>query len=147
MSGVMTENRLLELIAAYGADVSAFPEAEQPAARAMLKDKPALFADALRDAEALDLMLTDLPAVDTPASLRAALIDSAPKARPGPRASRWRLPVWLPAGAFASLAVGLFAGMSVAQPISSQDEQAEALVYAALGYDSYVFDAEEDITQ
>lgn len=144
---MMTEERLLDLIATYGADVSAFPEAEQEAARAMLAQQPGRFAHALQEAGFLDRMLADVPAIDTPASLRAALIASAPVAKNRARAPGWRLPAWLPAGAFASLAVGLFAGMSMAQPVTSQDAQAEELVYAALGYDSYVFSADEEALQ
>jgi hypothetical protein len=57
------------------------------------------------------------------------------------------LPVWIPAGALASLTVGVFAGMSVAQPITTQDEQAEAAVYAALGFDTYTLVLEDEATQ
>ena len=37
--------------------------------------------------------------------------------------------------------------MSVAQPITTQDEQAEAAVYAALGFDTYTLVLEDEATQ
>ena len=145
----ITEMRLLELIAAYGGDVHAFPEAERAAARAMLAAQPERFAAAMADASATDDLLAGLPAIETPDALRAALIASAPRPRrQARRASGWRLPVWIPAGALASLAVGLFAGLSVAEPAVTQDDQAETLVYASLGLDDYTFgDYEDEATQ
>ena len=37
--------------------------------------------------------------------------------------------------------------MSVAQPVTTQDEQAEAAVYAALGFDTYTLELEEEVMQ
>lgn len=147
MSGQMiTDERVLALIEAYGADPDMFPEAERAAAKSRMAEHPGRFADAVAAARDLDGILAGLPDITTPASLRDALISSAPKTKPA-RASRWKLPVWIPAGALASLTVGLFAGMSVAQPITTQDEQAEAAVYAALGFDTYTLEIEEEVMQ
>ena len=66
----MTEDRLIELIEAWGADPSAFPEAERAAARAMLAAQPARFAAAIAEARALDAALAAFQ--DTCRSLRAA---------------------------------------------------------------------------
>jgi len=145
MSGQMiTDERVLALIEAYGADPDMFPEAERAAAKSRMAEHPGRFADAVAAARDLDGILAGMPDITTPASLRDALISSAPKPA---RASRWKLPVWIPAGALASLTVGLFAGMSVAQPITTQDEQAEAAVYAALGFDTYTLEIEEEVMQ
>lgn len=147
MSGQMiTDERVLALIEAYGADPDMFPEAERAAAKSRMAEHPGRFADAVAAARDLDGILAGMPDITTPASLRDALISSAPKPKPA-RASRWKLPVWIPAGALASLTVGLFAGMSVAQPITTQDEQAEAAVYAALGFDTYTLEIEEEVMQ
>lgn len=145
----MTEARLLELIAAYGSDVRMFPEADREAASALLEAQPERFAAALADATHMDGLLATLPELDTPTALRAALIASAPTPRKqAARSFKWRFPVWVPAGAVASLAVGLFAGMSMAQPVTTQDDQAESLVYAALGWDDYLIDIDTDeVTQ
>ena len=47
----MTEDRLIELIEAWGADPAGFPEAERAAARALLAANPARFAAALEEAK------------------------------------------------------------------------------------------------
>ena len=147
MSGQMiTDDRVLALIETYGADPDMFPEAERAAARASLRDHPERFAGALEAACEVDTLLSGLPDIVTPEPLRAALIASAPKAAAARRAG-WKLPVWIPAGALASLTVGVFAGLSVAQPVSTQDEQAEEAVYAALGFDTYTLDLEEETLQ
>ncbi|HAE94063.1 MAG TPA: hypothetical protein DCG65_05855 [Hyphomonas atlantica] len=147
MSGQMiTDARVLALIEAYGADPDMFPEAERAAAKARMADNPARFATALSEAQALDGLFADIPHVSPSPALRETLIASAPKPRSA-RSSRWKLPVWIPAGALASLTVGLFAGMSVAQPVTTQDEQAEAAVYAALGFDTYTLELEEEVMQ
>ena len=144
----MTDTRLLALIEAYGADLNAFPEAERESARALLADSPDKFSAALAIADSMDAFLAEVTVIDTPDHLRAALIDSAPRpVRRKTYFSGWRLPVWLPVGAFASLAVGLFAGMSVAQTVTTEEDQAEVLVYSALGFDTYAYTEEEDFVQ
>jgi hypothetical protein len=147
MSGQMiSDARVLALIETYGANPDMFPDAERSAARARLTDHPERFAAALEAARQMDALLGGMPEIVTPDSLRNALIASAPQVAPARRFS-WKLPVWIPAGALASLTVGLFAGMSVAQPATTQDEQAEAAVYASLGFDTYTLDLEEEALQ
>ncbi len=147
MSGQMiSDTRVLALIETYGANPDMFPDAERSAARARLADHPERFAAALETARQMDALLGGMPEIVTPDTLRSALIASAPQAAPARKFS-WKLPVWIPAGALASLTVGLFAGMSVAQPATTQDEQAEAAVYASLGFDTYTLDLEEEALQ
>ena len=147
MSGQMiSDARVLALIETYGANPDMFPDAERSAARARLTDHPERFAAALEAARQMDALLGGMPEIVTPDSLRNALIASAPQVAPARKFS-WKLPVWIPAGALASLTVGLFAGMSVAQPATTQDEQAEAAVYASLGFDTYTLDLEEEALQ
>ncbi len=141
----MTEDRLIELIEAWGADPSAFPEAERAAARALLAAHPQRFAEALGEARALDAAIARMPEVLPSASLTEALIASAPKPR---RASGGlRLPKfapWAPAGGFAALAAGLFMGVMVAPAASaaSESEEVEIVLEHALGFDPAAF-AEE----
>ncbi len=142
----MTAERIFELIAAYGADGNAWPEAERAAARRRLAEAPALFAAALEEARSLDAALGGLSEIDVHASLRDALIASAPKPQQaaGRAGSGWTrfLPRWVPAGAVASLAMGLLIGVNVSLPASvataaTTEMEADAVMYAALGFDDY----------
>ena len=68
----MTEDRLIELIESWGADPSAFPQAERGAARALLAAHPERFATAIAEARALDAALAQMPDVFPPPALTAA---------------------------------------------------------------------------
>lgn len=143
----MTDDRLMELIEAWGADPNAFPEAERAAAKALLAAHPQRFAAALASARALDAALGGLPEILPSAALEEAIIASMPK----PRAARsdWRLLQffrWAPAGAggFAALAAGLFMGAMLAPTASATsdtDEMAIVLEHA-LGYDPVAYSEE-----
>jgi len=141
----MTEDRLIELIEAWGADPSAYPEAERAAAKALLAARPERFAEALAEARALDAALARMPEILPSAALTEALIASAPKPRLA--SGGFRLPKfapWAPAGGFAALAAGLFMGVMVAPTASaaSDTEEVEIVLEHALGFDPAAF-AEE----
>ena len=108
---LISDARILELIGAYGADPAAFPEAERADAARRMAEMPAVFAAALEEARLLDDVLGRMPDVTVSPALREALVSSAPKAKTAPVRSgtglRRFLPGWLPAGAVASLAMGL----------------------------------------
>lgn len=143
---VLSDERIFDLIGAYGADPSAFPEAERAAAARRLAEAPGLFAAALEEARQLDSFLGLVPEVDVPASLRDSLLASAPKQK---KASRFEggfdrfLPSWLPAGAVASLVMGVLIGVNVSLPASvasaetNTTDEADAVMYAALGFGDY----------
>lgn len=112
----MTEERLLTLLQAYGADTMRWPEAERAEARARL----AVSTDdrvrrALAEAEALDGALEALPG---PALSDAAYARLMRQARPGPRARLrgvlgWQGPLWRPLGAMAAaLIFGIALGLN-----------------------------------
>ncbi len=139
----MTQERVLELIAAYGAEPMGWPEDERDAARALLEAEPGAFAAALSDAEALDQALC-LEAVPEPSAILAesilAAAPDAPRTQSGlidrlsavlfPQGIRW------PAGAaLASLAMGLIGGYAYASTGIGYD-QADSAYYAAFGLDS-----------
>ncbi len=138
---MMKDERLLTLIATYGADPSAYPAAEQEEARALLLAAPERFADAVTLEQSLDTLFADLPEIVPSESLETELLASAPV----PARTRQRKPSWgmrWPAigGALASLAVGLTAGLSVAAPASATDttaDEVDTLVMAALGVSDY----------
>jgi len=141
----MTDERIFELIDAYGADPHAFPEAERDAVRKRLAEAPGLFAAALEQARSLDTMLARLPEPAVPEALRASILAAAPQA-PKPAATGLRgrlfgrLPNWIPAGAVASLAMGLLIGVNVSVPASmatASTDDADTVMYAALGFDDY----------
>lgn len=145
---MMTDARLLELIAAYGADPAAYPDAEQDAARALLDAAPERFEAALQGEQSLDVLFAGLDDIVPSAAFEAKLIASGPLPAPAPRnVFGWR-PKW-PAlgGAMASLAVGVIAGLSVATPVAATEttaEEVETLVMAALGASDYDLIQESD---
>ncbi len=134
----MTEDRLIELIEAWGADPSAFPETERAAAKVLLTARPERFAHALAQARALDAAFARMPDVLPSPALTEVLIASAPEQKAA--ASGFRLPKfapWAPASGFAALAAGLFMGVMMA-PVasaSSYTDEVESVLEHALGYD------------
>ncbi len=141
----MTEERLIELIEAWGADPAGFPEAERAAARALLAANPSRFAAPLEEARALDLVLKRLPEILPSQQLTEALIASAPRPRRVRAASG--LPgvsAWAPASGFAALAAGLFMGVMIAPAASaaSDVDEVEAVLEHVLGYDPAAFTEE-----
>lgn len=143
----MTDDRLLALIEAYGAEPMAWPEDEREAAEAHLEMYPARFSEALETARLLDHAFAGDEAPEMPAGLAERVLAAAPQApaqhsgrRTGlasllfPNGLRW------PAGAtLAALMMGLMAGVATA-PATADDgfrTEEEDVVYAALGYDSF----------
>lgn len=138
----MTEDRVLELIEAYGAEPTCWPEDERGAARALLDANPDAFADALAVARMLDeaMELEEVP--EPSAQLADAILAAAPTAPPAraslfgglssllfPQGVRW------PAGAaLASLLMGLVGGYAYASTGVGYD-QADSAYYAAFGLD------------
>lgn len=141
----MTEDRLIELIEAWGADPSGFPQADRTAAKALLAARPERFAAALSGAQALDAALARMPEVLPSAMLAEALIASAPQARPARGGfSLPKVAPWAPASGFAALAAGLFMGVLAAPAASASGdaEDIEAVIAHALGYDPAAFTGE-----
>lgn len=144
MTSTLSDERILDLIEAYGADPAAFPETERESAARRITEAPGVFAKALEDARRLDQFLDLVPEAEVSASLRDSLLASAPKpkraARPE-RGLRRFLPGWLPAGAVASLVMGVMIGVNVSLPSSvasaQTSDEADAVMYAALGFGDY----------
>jgi len=143
----MTDDRLIELIEAWGADPDAFPEAERAGAKAVLATRLERFAAALAEARALDAAFARIPEILPSAALTEALIASAP--RPKVALGGFRLPKfasWAPASGFAALAAGLFMGVMVAPAASaaSDTDEAATVLEHALGFDPAAFTEELD---
>lgn len=150
----MTDERVLELIDAFGAEPGGWPEADREAADAHIRANPHVFEAALEQARALDMMLAAEPIPEPSAQLAERILASAPAAESArrrnllsvlggvimPNGRRW------PAGAaLASLTMGLFAGYaaSASTPSSVYQTDAENVVYGAIGYgdfESYIED-------
>ena len=142
----ITTERILELIAAYGAEPGAWPEDERAAATMRIAEAPNQFATALEEARALDAMLQMESPLEPSSGLSDAILSAAPAPRPTsnsllggltslifPQGVRW------PAGAaLASLLMGLVGGYAYASTGVGYD-QADAAYFAAFG-----IDAEED---
>ena len=117
----MTNERLLELIEAYGAEPGGWPQDECEAAEALLAANPAVFEPALAEARALDAVFGRDVLPDAPAGLAERILAGAPRAADrsegllsrlgrliAPNGLRW------PAGAaLASLMMGLKAGKKI----------------------------------
>lgn len=135
----MTETRLLELIATYGADPHTWPEAERAAGEAVLKGNPERYAAALAEAEIIDRALGTVPASDLPEDLIANIIAAAP-VKGVVETTTWSLDElwprargWMTGAALASLMLGLVAGYTLpTDTFGTTDETDAALAYAFL---------------
>jgi hypothetical protein len=109
----MTQKRVAELIAAYGAAPDKWPEAERAAALAVLQNEPALQAE-LRQMAALDAALdrwpSPAPLVDAVAL--AAHVSATPRPRVAARRPFLRAPIFAWPNA-AGLAAAAMAGFLV----------------------------------
>lgn len=133
----MTAERLREIIAAYGATPSAWPEAEREPALALIAKSGDEFTAALEDAASLDQLLS-MDATEPPAGLFGAIMSTAPtqkRAVARHASSRWSFPngIRWPAGAaLASLGMGLVGGYAYAASDTSYDS-AETAYASAFG--------------
>ncbi|MEL7541710.1 MAG: hypothetical protein AAGJ51_12475 [Pseudomonadota bacterium] len=139
----ISTERVLELIAAYGAEPGAWPDEERTAATQLLAASPDLFAAPLEEARALDALLQTELVPDPGAQLSEAILAAGPSAKGAsrgvfggltamifPQGTRW------PAGAaLASLMMGLVGGYAYAATGAGYD-QADLAYYAAFGVDS-----------
>ena len=145
----MTNARVIQLIEAYGPEPGAWPDAERDAAEALLRAHPDIFAEALGEARALDVALSDLPEPVIPAGLAERIIASAPATKPHAQAgilSGLRSMVsiggklWPSAAAMASSAFGLMIGYGALGTTQVADADiVEEAVYAAFE-EPYAFD-------
>jgi hypothetical protein len=140
---MMTIDRVLDLIAAYGAHPGGWPEDERDAAEAVLNANPAAFADALHDAEVIDAMLMDAPQAEPSSDLVARIMADAPCAATPKKAgllTRLKDMIfpqgtrWPASAALASLTMGVVAGYSYAAIDVTYDE-ADTAYASAFGFD------------
>jgi hypothetical protein len=137
---VMTSERFLALVAAYGADARRWPEAERAAAQAHALAAPDAAAPALAEADAADALLHTSRVSHPSMALRDRVIASAAEAGLKARREgrRWldRLALTMGAGWAAATCAGIVAGVMMTTYLTA-DAQAEAVLYQAslLGVD------------
>jgi hypothetical protein len=117
---MMTEERFLTLVGAYGADPRRWPLGERAAASAFLDANPEVVAACLEAEAALDAVLAAHAARQPSAALRARIIAGAPRRSPVARAWRWVAGAGLGLGLAASCAAGVAAGFTLAPPSVSR---------------------------
>lgn len=130
----MRAERLLALVAAYGADARRWPEAERSAAAALLAAGPDVARAALVDADLTDALLHASRAPHPSSALRDRVIASAAEAglKAGREGRRWldRLALTLGAGWAAAACAGVAAGLLITSQMTA-DVQADAVLYEA----------------
>jgi hypothetical protein len=111
----MNEARFIELLSAYGAELSRWPEDERVAAEALLEVAPHRLKDIWESERTFDHLLA--LEKDGPASiaLETRVLSVSPDgrrtARPDLAFGKWRFPQWATGGAIAaSLALGFAVG-------------------------------------
>ena len=143
----MTDERVLALISAYGAEPAVWPEEEREPAEAYLKAHPARFEAALTEARALDTVFAREGLPEMPPGLADRVLAEAPTAPLAHRAGRglgaYLMTILFPNGlrwpagvTLAALMAGLMAGFATAPATAGSgfDSDEQAVVYAALGY-------------
>jgi len=111
----MNEARFIELLSAYGAELSRWPEEERAAAEALLDVAPHRLKDIWESERTFDHLLAlekDGPAT---IALETRVLSASPNgrgaARPDLSLGKWSLPQWATGGAIAaSLALGFAVG-------------------------------------
>jgi hypothetical protein len=131
---VMTSERFLALIAAWGADARRWPESERAAAQAYADAHPAAVRAVLAEADAVDALLHLSRPLQPSMALRDRVIASAAEAGLQVRRQgrRWldRLALALGAGWAVATCAGVAAGVMMTTHLTA-DAQADAVLYQA----------------
>lgn len=131
---MMTAERFLALVEAYGADARRWPEAERAAAKAFAAARPEVAQAALAAADDLDALLHASRALQPSMALRDRVLASAADAGLKARreGGRWlaKLALVFGAGGVAVTAAGVAAGVLLTTHITA-DAQADAVLYQA----------------
>ena len=131
----MNEARFIELLGAYGAELSRWPEDERGAAEAFLEVAPHRIKDIWESERSFDHLLA--LEKDGPASiaLETKVLSASPSRRRTAAADmgKWRLPQWATGGAIAaSLALGFAVGYA-GEPQTQSDTEYQMLSLTGAG--------------
>ncbi len=145
----MNETRFMELLSAYGAELSRWPEDERTQAEALLEVAPHRIKDIWESERAFDHLLA--LEKDAPASIaletRVLAVSPDRRTARSRRAAfgKWRMPQWATGGAIAaSLALGLAVGYAAEPAPSSGADFASMLTLTGAGAGSVFLTAMND---
>ena len=139
------DQRVLEVIEAYGADPQVWPDEDRAQVEAAIAQAPDLYEAALNEARLLDEVLSLETVPEPPISLFEDVLRAAPRGASTQSTSRvWWLRALFPDGvrwpagaAFASLAMGVGGGFSYAATGPEPYTETEQVYLEAFGYDTY----------
>lgn len=144
----MNEARFMELLSAYGAELSRWPEDERAQAEALLEVAPHRIKDIWESERAFDHLLA--LEKDAPASiaLETRVMAVSPDRRMAQTRrspfGKWRMPQWATGGAIAaSLALGFAVGYA-AEPSATDTDYAKMLALTGAGAGAVFLNAMSD---
>ncbi len=124
----MNEHRFIELLAAYGAELSRWPVEDRLAAEELLEFGPHRLKDLWESERVFDRLLA--LEKDTPASisLETKVLASSNERKRAQARTGWRMPQWATGGAVAaSLALGFAVGYAAEPPVHAQPQASQTL--------------------
>lgn len=144
----MTEARFMELLAAYGAELSRWPEDERAGAEALLEVAPHRLKDIWESERSFDHLLSLEKDVPASIALETSVLAASPERRRVQRRvfarGRLSLPQWATGGAIAaSLALGLAVGYA-GEPAPGNADYASMLTLTGSGAGSIFLAAIND---
>jgi hypothetical protein len=144
----MNEARFMELLSAYGAELSRWPEDERAQAEALLEVAPHRIKDIWESERAFDHLLAlekDAPAsIALETRVLAISTDRRLVQSRGAPFGKWRMPQWATGGAIAaSLALGFAVGYA-AEPAQTDADYAKMLALTGAGAGSVFLNAMSD---
>lgn len=138
----MKDDRIIELIEAYGTNPEAWPDADREAGAAALAAPSDDVKAALAAYAPLDALFADMAPVEAPDHLIGAIVDKVPERPVEKQAQGSWLSAFLPkrlagqlTAAAASLVLGLGIGLGTATA-ETEDLGSDAAIYSALGISS-----------
>ena len=149
MSQAMNEARFMELLGAYGAELSRWPEGERDSAEALLEVAPHRLKDIWESERSFDHLLSLEKDVSVSIALETAVLAASPdRSRERRRAfsmGKLSLPQWATGGAIAaSLALGLAVGYAAEPAPTSGADFASMLTLTGAGAGSVFLTAMND---
>ena len=144
----MNEARFMELLSAYGAELSRWPEDERTQAEALLEVAPHRIKDIWESERAFDHLLALEKDAPSSIALETRVLAASPDRRTvrSRRAAfgKWRMPQWATGGAIAaSLALGFAVGYA-GEPSQMDTEYAKMLTLTGAGAGSVFLTAMND---
>ncbi len=148
MGQEMDEARFMELLGAYGAELSRWPEDERASAEALLEVASHRIKDIWESERAFDHLLALEKDIPASIALETRVLAASPvggsKGRRAFAVGEWKLPQWATGGAIAaSLALGLAVGYA-GEPAQTDADYASMLTLTGAGAGSMFLTAMND---